>query len=187
MKYSVNNFFSEDECSYFIKKSLEVGIPFKYNPNEHWDCRRIYDEELKLKIYKILQSKYKNGDWNLWIDFESLKIKSINVSLTSYYEGRYLNLHKDANSDLTIVVVLNDDYEDGRFAVTDKVDNNFHFENLKNIELIKLSKGDGITFIGNKIFHGVLPVTKGIRYALNIWLSEKENKFIPMKKEKSVI
>ena len=187
MKYSVSNFFSEDECSYFIKKSLEVGIPFKYNPNEHWDCRRIYDEELKLKIYKILQSKYKNGDWNLWIDFESLKIKSINVSLTSYYEGRYLNLHKDANSDLTIVVVLNDDYEDGRFAVTDKVDNNFHFENLKNIELIKLSKGDGITFIGNKIFHGVLPVTKGIRYALNIWLSEKENKFIPMKKEKSVI
>jgi hypothetical protein len=187
MKYVVNNFFSEDECSYFIKKALEIGTPFNYNPNEHWDCRRIYDEELKLKIYNILESKYKTGDWNLWIDFESLKVKSINVSLTAYYEGRYLNLHKDANSALTIVIVLNDGYNGGSFAVTNKVNNNYHFENLENIKLVKLSKGVGITFIGNEIFHGVLPVTNGIRYALNVWLSEEENKFIPMKKEKSVI
>ena len=142
---------------------------------------------LKLKVYNILESKYKTGDWNLWIDFESLKVKSINVSLTAYYEGRYLNLHKDSSSSLTIVIVLNDGYEDGRFAITNTVNNNYHFENLKNMELIELSKGDGISFIGNKIFHGVLPVTIGKRYALNIWLSEEENKFVPMKKEKSIL
>ena len=123
----------------------------------------------------------------MWIDFESLKVKSINVSLTAYYEGRYLNLHKDSSSSLTIVIVLNDGYEDGRFAITNTVNNNYHFENLKNMELIELSKGDGISFIGNKIFHGVLPVTIGKRYALNIWLSEEENKFVPMKKEKSIL
>jgi Rps23 Pro-64 3,4-dihydroxylase Tpa1-like proline 4-hydroxylase len=187
MRYCVNNFFSESECSYFIKKSLEIGIPFNYNPNENWDCRRIYDEELKLKVYEILENKYKTGAWDLWIDLESLKVKSINISLTSYYEGRYLNLHKDSSSDLTIVIVLNDGYEDGRFAIADNINNNYHFENLKNIELISLSKGDGISFIGSDIFHGVLPVTKNIRYALNIWLSGEENKFIPMKKERSFI
>lgn len=187
MNYTINNFFNDDECSYFLKKALEIGVPFNYNPNENWDCRRIYDDELKLKVYKILESKYKAGDWNLWMDFESLKIKSINVSLTAYYEGRYLNLHKDSSSSLTIVITLNDEYEDGRFAITNRVSNNYHFENLNNIKLIKLSKGDGISFIGNEIFHGVLPVTKGKRYALNIWLSEEENKFIPMKKEKSFL
>ena len=51
MNYTVNNFFNDDNCSYFLKKALEIGVPFNYNPNENWDCRRIYDEELKLKVY----------------------------------------------------------------------------------------------------------------------------------------
>jgi hypothetical protein len=51
----------------------------------------------------------------LWFDYSKFNLKNFNISLTSYYEGRYLNLHKDKSSELTTVIVLSDDFDaDGK-------------------------------------------------------------------------
>lgn len=187
INYSITNFFNKVECDYLIDTAKLIGIPFKYNPEENWDCRRIYDESFKNKILEKLKSKYVNGEWKIWKKFDELDIKSLNISLTTYENNRYLNLHLDKSSILTIVIVLNNNFEDGRFAITHQPKNNFHFETLENLSLIHLNSGEGITFEGNKIYHGVLPVNIGVRYALNIWLSDEADKYFPIKDLKSLI
>jgi hypothetical protein len=79
-------------------------------------------------------------------------------------------MHKDTSSDLTTVIVLSDDFEDGRFVLSDtpiKIQNNTINENL----LYTIDKGNGLTFYGGETYHGVMPVTNGIRKSLNIWVN----------------
>lgn len=186
-KYSINYFFSDEECKNYLTKLIEIGIPFKYNPNELWDCRRINDETFKIEVYNFILEKYKNNSFDFNSNFNIFNVKSINVSLTSYYEGRYLNLHKDASSSLTFVIVLSDNFNDGRFTITESVNNNADFQNTENMDIIDIPKGYGIVFDGSKLYHGVLPVNSGIRYALNIWLSEESNQFAKLKTDNSII
>lgn len=187
INYSITNFFDKSECEYLIDTAKLIGTPFKYNPEENWDCKRIHNESFKNKILEKLKCKYDSGEWNIWKKFDELNIKSLNVSLTTYENNRYLNLHLDKSSILTIVIVLNNNFSDGRFAITNQPKNNFHFESLENLTLIDLNIGEGITFKGNKIYHGVLPVNIGTRYALNIWLSDEEEKYFAIKDSKSLI
>jgi predicted 2-oxoglutarate/Fe(II)-dependent dioxygenase YbiX len=58
---------------------------------------------------------------------------------------------------LTVLGVLNDDYEGGEFILID--------------EKINLSKGDMLVFPSNFMFpHKVEPVTKGTRYTFISWI-----------------
>jgi len=187
MNYSTNNnFCSPEEARDIIHFCLENGEPFSYNPTESWDCRRIYEPVFKEKIFKSLNSKYKNGDFKLWFDYATFIPKNFNISLTAYYDGRYLNLHKDKSSELTTVIVLSEDFEGGNFALSIEINPSFHFESLDNISTFDLKLGDSITFDGSKTFHGVLPVTKGIRYALNIWMTETDFNYSRIKNNKTI-
>ena len=47
--------------------------------------------------------------------------------------------------------------------------------------------GDSISFNGSTTYHGVLPVTSGIRYALNIWMTETDFDYPKLKSKKSII
>jgi hypothetical protein len=163
------------------------GEPFSYNPTETWDCRRIYDEEFKTKIIDKLTNYYKNGDFKLWFDYNKLNIKNFNISLTSYYDGRYLNLHKDTSSELTTVIILSDGFLGGEFALSNETSPPIHFENLNGIETFKLKLGDAISFNGSTTYHGVLPVTSGTRYALNIWMTETDFNYPKIKTNKTLL
>jgi hypothetical protein len=175
MNYSINkNFCNKDSAKNIINFCLEHGEPFSYGPGEVWDCRRIYDTEFKSKIINILNDKYTTNNFKLWFDYKSFDLKNFNISLTSYYDGRYLNLHKDKTSELTTVIVLSDEFDGGQFALSESKNPSINFKNLDDIELFSLKLGDYISFNGTKTFHGVLPVTNGIRYALNLWMSEIE-------------
>ena len=64
---------------------------------------------------------------------------------------------------MSVLGVLNDDYEGGEFVLID--------------EKIDLSKGDIIIFPSNFMYpHKVEPVTKGIRYSYISWMVKKNKK-----------
>lgn len=175
MDYSINKGFCDDiEAQNIIKYCLEYGEPFSYKPTESWDCRRVYDDNFKNKIITLLTEKYSSNDFTLWFDYKNFNLKNFNISLTSYYDGRYLNLHKDKSSELTTVIVLSNDYQGGHFALCDSKTPPFHFETLENVVTFDLKLGDSISFNGSNTYHGVLPVTSGTRYALNIWMTETD-------------
>lgn len=188
INYSLNNnFFNKDEISEILSFCKKNGESFSYNPNETWDCKRIYDEEFKQKILSKFIENIKTNIFKLWFDFEKFNLKNINVSLTSYYDNRYLNLHKDKTSELTTVIVMSDGYEGGQFALSDSTNPSYNFEKLDDISLFDLKMGDSISFNGSETYHGVLPVTEGIRYALNIWMTETDYDYLKLKKNKTLL
>ena len=93
MSFNINTFFKEEECNDIIEHSENVGVKFSYNPIETWDCKRIYDEEFKYKIVNRLKDNYKNNKFKLWFNLNEFDIKDVNVSLTKYYDNRWLDLH----------------------------------------------------------------------------------------------
>lgn len=175
MNYSINkNICNEFEAKDIIDFCLKFGEPFSYKPTESWDCRRIYDEEFKERIVRLLLNNHKIENFKLWFNYDDFNLKNFNISLTSYYNGRYLNLHKDKTSELTTVIVLSDGFGGGQFALTEQDNPPFHFETLEGLTICDLKLGDSISFNGSETYHGVLPVTNGIRYALNIWMTETD-------------
>jgi Rps23 Pro-64 3,4-dihydroxylase Tpa1-like proline 4-hydroxylase len=175
MNYTINNNFCDGiEAKNIIDFCLQYGEPFSYKPTEQWDCRRMYNSDFKKKIIDLLTTNYKNGDFKLWFDYSTFNLKNFNISLTSYYDGRYLNLHKDRTSELTTVIVLSDGFEGGEFALCEDKNPPTHFETLEGVSIFNLKLGDFISFNGSTTYHGVLPVTSGTRYALNIWMTESD-------------
>jgi hypothetical protein len=181
MEYSINNIFNKDECESIIKFTDDIGIPFSYNPKEVWDCKRIYDEKFKENIVNKLKTNYENNTFKLWFDLNEFDIKDVNISLTKYYDGRWLDLHLDRTSQLTTVIVLSDGFNDGRFALSNS------YKDINDAEKYHLNIGQSISFDGNKIYHGVIPVVTGIRYALNIWMTNTDFKYKPLKNKKTII
>ncbi len=175
MNYKINTFFSKEQCEYLIDFAIKNGEQFSYFKEEEnsWDCRRIYDQEYKEYVLNnILRVQ----------SFDNFNIRNINVSLTRYYENRRLDLHLDKTSNYTTVISLTDDYEDGRFVLSStqcKLDD--------ATTKLHLGLGVGVTFEGNKIYHGVMPVKTGIRCALNIWMNNTDFEYYKLDKQKKLI
>jgi hypothetical protein len=182
-----NNFCDKEQANKIIDFCIKFGEPFSYVPTESWDCRRVYDNKFKEEIINLLVDKYRNGDFKLWFDYNTFNLKNFNISLTSYYDGRYLNLHKDKTSELTTVIVLSEDFEGGNFVLTEDKNPPFHFETLSGLTLCDLKLGDSISFNGSETYHGVLPVTKGKRIALNIWMTETDFNYPKIKKTETLL
>lgn len=158
MKYTVDRVLTEEECVEVLQICMKDGEKFYYTEKEanSWDCRRIYNQEFKNYILQKLKIIH---------DLDILSIRDVVISLTRYYDNRRLDLHLDRNSNYTTVIPLTDSYTDGRFVLSEV------YCPLVNAETkISLGKGEGITFEGNRIYHGVMPVHNGIRSALNIWI-----------------
>ena len=58
---------------------------------------------------------------------------------------------------------------------------------MDDITTYDLKIGDMISFNGSKTYHGVLPVTNGTRYALNIWMDNINSDRLKRKVEKTLI
>lgn len=173
MRYNKNVYFDEKECNHIIDFCTTNGEFFNYNSNEVWDCRRVYDENFKEYVLDRILKVQK---------FESFKIQNINVSMTRYYDGRWLDLHLDRTSNYTTVISLTNGYDDGRFVLSDTVCE------LNDADTkINLNIGEGITFEGNSIYHGVMPVHTGIRCALNIWMNDTDFVYSKLDNKKKLI
>lgn len=181
MNFTINKFFDKDECKSIIDFSIKNGTPFSYKPGASWDCRRIYNDEFKEKIINRLKELYNKNEFKLWFNLNEFETKDVNISLTQYYDGKWLDLHLDSTSQLTTVIVLTDGFVDGRFALSD-TDTDINLVYKQNLNI-----GESISFDGSKLYHGVLPVTNGIRCALNIWMTNTDFKYKPVKNNKTLI
>jgi Rps23 Pro-64 3,4-dihydroxylase Tpa1-like proline 4-hydroxylase len=188
-----NFFFSKEECEEIVKLCEKAGITpiHKVDAYNKWDMLRIYDVTIKERILKRYKEVFSN-DTTLLFDLNSIGINEIFLSLTRYYDGRFLEVHRDTSSELTSVIVLTDEFEDGRFVLSNdkiKIENN----TLDTDLLYTVDQGNGLTFNGHTIWHGVMPVHKGIRKSLNIWIEPNsfkiqsgENQFV-VKTQKSFL
>jgi len=188
-----NFFFSKEECEEIVKLCEKTGITpiHKVDAYNKWDMLRIYDNTIKERILKRYKEVFSN-DTTLSFDLNSIGLNQIFLSLTRYYDGRFLEVHRDTSSELTSVIVLTDEFEDGRFVLSNdkvKIENN----TLNTDLLYTVDQGNGLTFNGHTIWHGVMPVHKGIRKSLNIWIEPNsfkiqsgENQFV-VKTQKSFL
>jgi hypothetical protein len=175
MNYKLYTYFSKEECESIVDFCMKNGEPFSYYKDEKdsWDCRRIYDTDFKSMILdKILNTQ----------SFDLFEIKNINVSMTRYYDSRRLDLHLDKTSNYTTVIALTESYNDGRFVLSDTL-----CELSEANTKINLNIGEGVTFEGNTIYHGVMPVTTGLRCALNIWMNDTDFVYYKLDNQKKLI
>jgi hypothetical protein len=186
MNFSKNMFFSPEECQYMIDFSMEHGEKFSYTELEStsWDCRRIYDEGFKETVIHKFIDLYSNDQIKFWFDFNTFDLRNVNVSLTRYYDGRFLQLHRDTTSNYTTVISLTDNYKDGRFVLSDQMFNGVHDDRAIKLNL---ALGEGVTFEGTKTYHGVMPVTTGLRCALNIWMNDTEFEYYKLDTKRKLI
>ena len=138
------NFFSPIECETILKKCLDK---FEIDKRTYagWYARTNrdinFENYIKEKIEKISPINPFHIVW---------------INLTEYENNRYLDFHTDERSECTFTIPLTDGYDGGDFLIEDKK--------------FKLEKGECISFDGFRLRHGVEPVTKGYRAALNIWI-----------------
>lgn len=196
MNYTINKFFDPSECQDVIDYAEKNASRFSYTKDtDSWDCKRLPDTEYTEDIIKRFLREVNQGTFKLWFPISDYEVKNYTISLTKYYDGRWLDLHLDKVSQITTVIVLSEDFEDGRFVMSDS-------SKLRNgatkavprlgsapggkidfAEKIYLAKGESISFNGMETYHGVLPVTRGIRYALNIWMTDQDLNFIKPAKQ----
>ena len=189
MEYSVNKIFDSSECNSIIDYLEQNGTIFSYTKELHWDCKRIANNEFTDNILNKLINIHSLST-NQYNPFLTFNLKNYSISLTKYYDGRWLDLHLDQNSSITSVIVLSDNFEDGRFLLSNssKLTNgaskavpllgSVPTSKVYDATKVHLEIGEAITFNGMEVYHGVLPVTTGIRYALNIWMTSEDHKFI---------
>lgn len=171
-----NFFFSKEECEEIVLLCEKTGIKpiHKIDAYHEWDMLRIHDITIKEKILKRYKEVFSN-DTTLSFDLNSITTDNIYLSLTRYYDGRFLEMHRDTSSELTSVIVLSNEFEDGRFVLSEdktQIENNTLDTNL----LYTITQGSGLTFNGHTIWHGVMPVYTGIRKSLNVWVEPKSFK-----------
>jgi hypothetical protein len=165
-----NFFFSKEECEEIVILCEKMGITpiHKIDVYNKWDMLRIHDNSIKEKILQRYKEVFSN-DTTLSFDINTITTEHIFLSLTRYYDNRFLEMHRDTSSELTSVIVLTDDFEDGRFVLSeDKI--SIENKTFNNTHLYTINQGNGLTFNGHTIWHGVMPVQKGIRKSLNIWV-----------------
>jgi hypothetical protein len=165
-----NFFFSKEECEEIVRLCEKVGVKqlHKVDAYNKWDYLRIHDDTFKEKILK----KYKEVFTNTTIfpfNLESITIEQVSLTLTRYYDGRFLEIHRDVSSDFTTVIPLTNGFDDGRFVISEE---KISIENktFNESNLYTINQGCGLTFDGGKVWHGVMPVYSGIRKSLNIWI-----------------
>lgn len=200
MNYSINKFFTPEECLYTIEYIEKHGTHFSYTKDmESWYCKRIPKDEFGEKVIEKFYSKYKEGSLKLWFPLEEFNIQDFNLSLTKYSDGRWLDLHVDESSQLTSVVVLTEGFSDGRFLLSnsarltdkstklDPLAGETPGSKLQFADKLHIHQGEILTFNGTELYHGVLPVTSGVRYSLNIWMTDTNYKFFRPGKRISVL
>ena len=188
-----NFFFSKEECEEIVLLCEKLGREpnHKIDAYNKWDMLRVYDITTKEKVLKRYKEVFSN-DRTISFDLDSITTDEIFLSLTRYYDSRFLEVHRDTSSELTSVIVLTDDFEDGRFVLSEnkiKIENN----TIDSDFLHTINQGNGLTFNGHTIWHGVLPVYRGVRKSLNIWIESEsfkiqsgDNEFV-VKKQKSFL
>jgi Rps23 Pro-64 3,4-dihydroxylase Tpa1-like proline 4-hydroxylase len=185
LKFHINKLVPEDVCKYFIdfyEKNNEFSVrensyKFKTKKREedNFKCINLTDCSLKDKKFiepLELAKRYVSimiTNYVLYIQknicptFDSKLIsKSYNLRILKYEKGQFINDHCDhgINTRASCTLNLNKDYEGGQFRFFDgQIKHSF-------------KTGDAMIFPAEPIWiHGTEPITQGVRYSINCFLS----------------
>jgi hypothetical protein len=170
-----HNFLSKEDCDYFIKMHTSlydsVGFTWGYNQvipfyllKDFFDKNdNEYDYNFLRKIEAKITHHMQCIDSESFIDFLQLVKWNTGGEQDAHCDVKYkknTSIPIDASWDCyTSILYLNDDYEGGQTHVNGVVSE-------------EPETGKIITFVGNKIFHGVRKITKGIRYTIPVWYTK---------------
>lgn len=154
--WNVHSFYNYKDNVY-TSYDYDFNITYEADPqlvqvmmDQLWHQIKRYIDELKMPFFE---------GWNGYTQ----------IGFNKYDVGKAMKLHHDGiksifdgerkgDPTITIVGVLNDDYEGGQFVVCDKVE-------------VPLKQGDIIMFPSTFLYpHKVLPVTRGSRYSFVSWV-----------------
>jgi hypothetical protein len=157
---SVFKLFSDEECDAIISSLDESEIKYHNFIDLHKlkvDAFRINETEFNPEIRELI---YKKVKWLSRYDLEQCFILKYSQDTLPSMQGHY-DICKD-----TLVINLNNDFEGGET----------HFP-LKGYyhKPQEYGRGDALYFKGDTLFsyHQALPVTKGVKYSLNIKFNKK--------------
>ena len=156
--FKKENFLSEKEC-----KSLINFHKNNFNLNNKFS-KKHYDTEVLLMYDMQNTSLFKkiNNLLNSFIKSRNKKYKINYFELVKWFTNSDQKEHIDLDyHPYTSIIYLNDNYVGGETVVHNKV--------------INPIKGKLVSFEGNKIFHKVNKITKGIRYTLPCWYTHEFN------------
>lgn len=174
MLFKVDNFLSEKECSDILtkcKNELTLVQASVYKPNSNNE--NTLSNKRKSSIAFIRNIDFVDERLKTTLD-SLIKIKGYMVTglapyqFTEYKVGEYYDWHTDSTNDVykerfaSIVIQLNDEYDDGYLEVNLDGDN----------EIVKLPKGIGNLYVFySNLRHRVTPINTGVRYSLVNWVS----------------
>ena len=177
------NFLSKEECNEILNFSLkelklEPSQIIDHHIDGDVDVNRRKSNQVFFPYYKkfpfLLEKMSKLLNQHIFVKGFDLDFEKSQFQFTEYHPGGHFVWHKDVygskitdyNRYCSLVIQLNDQYEEGDLQIKDN----------KN-ETLTIEKGIGnlILFLSN-IEHRVTPVKSGIRYTLVNWVKLIENK-----------
>ena len=186
--YRQEKLITKNQCAYFIdffekhvnKSTIEGSTKYKVEG----EIKREEDNFLSLNLSRLYKepafkeaadiafslintmvlnyTQYLKINITTAIVFDYMQ-KTNNIRIMRYEEGQEIKDHLDiggANHRASCTINLNSNYEGGEFSF------------FSGKHLLNLKEGEGMIFPAEQIWiHGVRPVTKGTRYAINCFLS----------------
>jgi len=176
---TVSGFLTKEECDTILDFSLQnlilkpAEVVEKNTPD--YDVRKSnvvfypYYKKFPFLLNKITKLLYNN----IRVKGFDLDYEDSEFQFTEYNKGDFFNWHKDVYKDeiteidryCSLVIQLNDDYEDGNLELK-----------LSDNQIMKVEKETGsiIVFLSNTE-HQVTKVKNGNRYTLVNWIGLKKN------------
>lgn len=173
---TITNFLSKEECKKIITENSNINLEQAsiHDSNSNYELvidKKIRDSKIRFIEDQILETKIvselKNQIVIKGYDFIGLE----NIQFTKYNQNGHYKWHTDSdpknpknNRFYSVVVPLNDDYENGNLLIKD-IDN--------TVYTMEKSVGSMHIFLSS-LRHTVTPVSEGVRYSLVSWLSLKQ-------------
>lgn len=160
------NYLDHSLCDTIIKNSVDKPITAPFIDGNKIDHSIRNTERIELQQNQGLAGMLTSIGLNINAEYFKFDItKSEQTEILKYQPNGKYEAHIDVSRDtelqrkLTVLAILNDDYEGGRFFVNNGTNNKYP----------EVSKGSVIIF-PSYLLHGVEPVTKGIRYSCVTWM-----------------
>ena len=164
----VANMLNKEYCSSLVGKLKEHEFTVNDDEDEYYQIPEVVIKYSDSELFLELEYAFNNYIAKYLQTIRFKKEFSINsIQFAKYSATGEIskgNWHYDEDSDSTVVIYLNDDYEGGGTQFKTDAD-----DNIATID--KFEVGDAVFFNGKVVPHRGLPVTKGDRYILVFWCS----------------
>lgn len=158
-------FLSKSMCKSILKKASSYTYETNCDELSEYQMPEVVLSNKDLATYEIMLDIFNTNIPDIsdvMYMSRSTKIKSIQLAKYSTDDISEGNWHKDLNSDITLVVALNDDYVGGGTIIKP-------YGVEPEVTIPSLPAGTALLFRGKHFLHKGLPVLKGTRNILVFW------------------